>query len=100
MSVRELAQRLPSGKIMLIDVRGPEDRAKASLAEAVVLDQEMMEKLARMPKDTELAFMCHTGKSSRNAAEHFRKQGFTRVHNVTGGIEAWSQEIDSSVPRY
>ena len=100
MSVKELAQRLPSGEIMLIDVRGPEGRAKASLAAAVVLDQEMMDRLARMPKDTELAFICHTGKSSRNAAEHFRKQGFTRVHNVTGGIDAWSVEIDPGVPRY
>lgn len=100
MSVKELSERLPSGGIMLIDIRGPEDRAKASLAEALVLDQEMLDKLARMPKDTELAFMCHTGKSSRNAAEHFRKQGFTCVHNVTGGIEAWSVEIDSRVPRY
>lgn len=100
MSVQELAQKLPSGQITLIDVRGPEGRAKASLAEAVVLDQETMERLARLPKDTELAFICHTGKSSRSAAEQFRKQGFTRVHNVTGGIDAWSLEIDSGVPRY
>ncbi len=100
MSVTELSERLPSGDIVLIDVRGPENRAKASLAQALVLDQEMLDKLARMPKDTELAFMCHTGNSSRKAAEHFRKQGFTRVHNVTGGIDAWSVEIDSGVPRY
>jgi monothiol glutaredoxin len=60
----------------------------------------LLDRLSRMPKDTELAFMCHKGISSRNAAEHFRKQGFTRVHNITGGIEAWALEIDPGVPRY
>jgi monothiol glutaredoxin len=100
MSVQELSDRLPSGQIMLIDVRGPEDRAKASVAEALVLEQELLDRLTRMPKDTELAFMCHTGISSLNAAEHFRKQGFTRVYSISGGIEAWSVEIDPRVPRY
>jgi monothiol glutaredoxin len=100
MSVQELSDRLPSGQIMLIDVRGPEDRAKASVAGARVLDQELLDQLARMPKDTELAFMCQKGISSRTAAEHFRKQGFTRVHNITGGIEAWALEVDPGVPRY
>lgn len=100
MSVRELAEKLTSGNVMLIDVRGAEDRAKASIKAAAVLDEEMMDKLAQLPKDTELAFICHTGNSSRGAAEYFRKQGFTRVNNVAGGIDAWSLEIDSSVPRY
>jgi monothiol glutaredoxin len=44
--------------------------------------------------------MCHTGARSQVAAEHFRKLGFSDVSNVAGGIEAWSQEIDQSVPRY
>lgn len=100
MSVKELAERLSAGDIMLIDVRGAEDRAKASIDGAIVLDEEMMDKLAQMPRETELAFICHTGNSSQGAAEYFRKQGFTRVNNVAGGIDAWSLEIDSTVPRY
>jgi monothiol glutaredoxin len=100
MSVKELAERLSAGDIMLIDVRGAEDRAKASIDGAIVLDEEMMDKLAQMPRETELAFICHTGNSSQGAAEYFRKQGFTRVSNVAGGIDAWSLEIDSTVPRY
>lgn len=100
MSVQELAERLKTGNVMLVDVRGAEERAKASIAAAVVLDQAMMDQLAQMPRDTELAFICHTGNSSLGAAEHFRKQGYTRVHNVGGGIDAWSLEIDPTVPRY
>jgi monothiol glutaredoxin len=100
MQVRELAEKLKSGAVMLLDVRGEEDRAKASIAGAEALDERMMDRLARMPRDTELAFICHRGNSSRGAAEYFRKQGFTRVSNVVGGMDAWSQEVDSSVPRY
>ena len=100
MSVQELAERLKNGNIMLVDVRGAEDRAKASIAAAVVLNEAMMDQLAQMPRDTELAFICHTGNTSLGAAEHFRKQGYTRVHNVGGGIDAWSLEIDPTVPRY
>jgi len=100
MSVKELADRLSAGTVMLIDVRPIEDRTKASIDAAVALDEELIEKLAKMPKDTELAFICHTGNSSRGAAEYFRKQGFIRVNNVEGGIDAWSLEIDQTVPRY
>ena len=47
-----------------------------------------------------LVFHCHHGGRSQRAAEYFRDQGFRNVHNLVGGIDAWSQEIDSSVPRY
>ena len=47
-----------------------------------------------------MIFLCHVGNSSMGAAEHFRKQGFTDVSNVVGGINAWSLEIDPEVPAY
>ncbi|HLF32381.1 MAG TPA: Grx4 family monothiol glutaredoxin [Xanthomonadales bacterium] len=100
MSVKELAEKFSSGQVILIDVRGAEERARASIAGTAALDEAMLDKLAQMPRDTELAFICHLGNSSRGAAEHFRKQGFTRVNNVAGGIDAWSVEIDPAVPRY
>jgi monothiol glutaredoxin len=100
MSVKELAKKFSSGQVVLIDVRGAEERARASIAGTAVLDEAMMDKLAQMPRDTELAFICHRGNSSQGAAERFRKQGFTQVNNVTGGIDAWSVEIDPGVPRY
>jgi len=65
MSVQELAEKLKVGNVMLIDVRGEADRAKARIESALVLDEDMMDKLAQMPRDTELAFICHTGNSSR-----------------------------------
>jgi monothiol glutaredoxin len=64
------------------------------------LDKAALAELEAMPADTELAFYCHTGTRSQGVAEHFRKLGFSNVHNVAGGIDAWSKEIDPSVPTY
>jgi monothiol glutaredoxin len=100
MTVQELAKKMESGALTLVDIRGDDDRARASIEGSVVLTREMMEKLEELPKDSEIAFLCHHGNSSQGAAEHFRKQGFTKISNVAGGIHAWSLEIDSSVPAY
>lgn len=100
MAVAELAGKLQAGDVTLVDVRGEAERAQASIEGSLVLDRETMEKLEGMPKDTELAFLCHHGNASMGAAEYFRKQGFTRVSNVVGGIHAWSMEVDPSVPTY
>ncbi len=100
MSVVELKQRLEDNSVVLIDVRGSEERALASLAAAQAMNDETMKVIEAMPKDTALAFICHTGNRSQVAGEYFRKQGFTNVSNVAGGINAWSKEIDPSVPLY
>lgn len=100
LTVTELSERLKTANITLIDVRGAEDRAKASIAAALPLSDDLVKKLATLPKETELAFICHHGNSSMGAAEHFRKQGFSSVYNVKGGMDAWSLEVDNSVPRY
>jgi monothiol glutaredoxin len=85
----------------LVDVRPPEEREIAAVAVAYsALEGGGLERLLALPKDTPLAFLCHHGNSSRQAAEHFRGLGFTRVHNVEGGIDQWSVQVDPSVPRY
>jgi monothiol glutaredoxin len=100
MSVQELARKLEAGEITLVDIRGDDERAHAFLEGSEVLTREVMEKLEQMPKDSEIAFLCHHGNSSQGAAEYFRKQGFTKISNVAGGIKAWSEEIDPSIPNY
>ena len=100
MTVQELAEKLNSGDVTLVDIRAESERARAAIDGALVLDRSTMEKLEAMPKESRLAFLCHHGNSSMGAAEYFRKQGFTKIANVAGGIHAWSMEIDSSVPTY
>lgn len=100
-SVRELHDRIIAGAIDVIDVRPAHARAIAPFPEPHdVLDESSAERLATLPKDMPIAFLCHTGNSSRQAAEHFREQGFHDLYNVEGGIDAWSVEIDQGVPRY
>jgi len=100
LDVQALKRRLDAGDITVIDVRPPQDRALAPFALAEVLDAESHARLAALPKDTPLAFLCHYGNSSRGAAEHFREHGFRDVWNVEGGIDAWAEQIDPGVPRY
>ena len=100
MTVQELSERMKAGNVTIVDVRGESERTRAFIDGSWVLDRETMTKLEAMPKDTGLAFLCHHGNASQGAAEYFRKQGFTDVSNVSGGINAWSLEIDPSVPTY
>jgi monothiol glutaredoxin len=100
MSVQELQEALGAGGLTLVDVRTDEERGKASIEGALAMNADLMSKLEAMPKDTPLAFLCHSGGRSQVAAEHFRNQGFSNVANVAGGIDAWSREIDPSVPTY
>ena len=101
LSVQQLQTRLNAGDITLIDTRPAAARAQAApLASARVLDDEGYESLAALPKDTALAFICHHGSSSKVTAERFAAHGFSDVSNIDGGMDAWSVEIDHSVPRY
>ncbi|WP_257386236.1 Grx4 family monothiol glutaredoxin [Tahibacter caeni] len=100
LDVHGLKARLDRGDITVIDVRPAPDRALAPFAAAQVLDEDTVARLSALPKDQPLAFLCHHGNSSRSAAEHFRGLGFRQVFNVDGGIDAWSRQIDTSIPRY
>jgi monothiol glutaredoxin len=84
----------------LFDVRTDGERATARVAEATAFDDEGQKRLGALPKNTKLVFMCHHGMRSRVAAEAALRQGFTRVWNLEGGIDAWSTEVDPSVPKY
>lgn len=97
---KELKALLDAGRVELFDVRPDNERAKASIAQARKLDAESQEYLLGLEKDTPIAFHCHHGVRSRTAAEELLREGFTRVYNLEGGIEAWSSQVDPSVPHY
>lgn len=101
LSVEELKALIDSGESFeFMDVRTEEERATAKLSDTTIMTDAQAERLSALPKDAKLVFHCHHGVRSQQAAEHFTAQGFTNVHNVEGGIDAWSQRIDPSVPRY
>ena len=100
-SAKDLKALLDSGAVKeLFDVRTPAERERAKIAGSTLLDDTAMARIDGLAKDTPLAFHCHHGGRSRNAAEHFIKKGFKTVYNLAGGIEAWSRDVDPKVPRY
>ena len=101
MSPAQLKSRLDAGEpTHVFDVRPPDERAKAAIPSARALDEAAMELIESLPKDAALVFYCHYGQRSQSAAEYFRMRGYTNLHNLTGGIDAWSTQVDDSVPRY
>jgi len=100
-NVKEAARQLAEGRLTLVDVRPAEERAIASVnIPFETVDGENQQRLEGLPKDTRLAFMCHGGGRASRMVKRFRELGFTRVYNLTGGIIAWSEQIDSNVPKY
>jgi len=101
LSATELKALLDSGTpLEFVDVRTDEERQVAKIEGSRLLDQAYYEALLRMDKQTPMVFQCHHGVRSQAAAQHFQSQGFERLYNLIGGIDAWSAEVDSGVPRY
>lgn len=101
MSVQELKQLMDAGEtVHLYDVREQAERDIASIEGSVLLNEAAVGVIDKLERDALLVFQCHSGARSQAAADYFRGQGFTNVHNLEGGIDAWSQHIDPDVPRY
>lgn len=99
LSPMDAAARIAAGTLTLVDVRPPEERAFAAIKTKFATADDGIAALEALPKDTALAFLCHHGNRSAQAAGHFRQLGFGEVYNVTGGIDAWA-DMDSAVPKY
>jgi monothiol glutaredoxin len=97
---RELRDRLAAGVVHLYDVRSPQEREIARIEPSVLLDEAARTDILALARDTPLVFYCHHGVRSLAAAEYFLREGFKSVTSVQGGIDAWTSEVDPTVPRY
>lgn len=101
LSPAELAEALREGAVRLIDVRTREEFEAARIEGATLFTQELMQEiLSRGDREGLLVFVDHQGRRSMDAAAYFVGHGFTRARSLRGGVDAWSQEIDPSIPRY
>jgi len=103
-SVQETKALLDSGvPLRLIDCREPDEYAFCRIegAELMPLSTFAGEIGARVPDRNALVVIyCHAGVRSARAADYMTGLGYTNVRSMRGGIEAWSLEVDPSVPRY
>jgi len=85
----------------VVDVREPWEFDRAHLPDTKLIPmREIPSRMAELPADQELVLMCHHGSRSAQVAEWLSRNGFSRVHNLAGGIDAWSRLVDPAVPRY
>jgi monothiol glutaredoxin len=87
-------------KLELLDVRTGGEVQAAKMPRARVLGDDAKAFLEGLDRETPLVFVCHHGVRSRAAAEAALRMGFKKVYNLEGGIDAWSEKVDPSVPRY
>ena len=100
-TVRELKQKMDNGEpINVLDVREPHEYEVANIGVKLVPLGELPRRLAEFDQDENFAIHCKTGGRSAKAVKLLQDAGFGNVYNVKGGITAWSEEIDPSVPKY
>lgn len=89
------------GEVLLIDVREPFEYETAHINGAQLIPmRQIPEQVGALPKDKHLLIHCHHGGRSLRVTQYLRAQGYVAVTNIAGGIQAWSERIDRSIPTY
>ena len=104
-SAAEVKRRLDAGeKLHLIDVREPHEFAIAKIANSELIPMRQipgeLQSLEAKADSAPLVVYCHHGVRSMMAIGGLRMMGFKKLHNLSGGIDAWSVKVDATVPRY
>ncbi|HEX2739031.1 MAG TPA: molybdopterin-synthase adenylyltransferase MoeB [Rubrobacter sp.] len=100
-TVNELKHKLDNSEdINVLDVREPHEYEVANIGVRLIPLGELPQRLAELEQDDILAIHCKTGARSARAVKLLQDAGFENVYNVKGGITAWSEEIDPSIPKY
>jgi len=85
----------------LLDVREPWEYEKARIAGAQLVPmREVPARLQEIDQDRDVVAICHHGGRSQQVALFLEKAGYTKVHNLAGGVDAWSRTVDPTVPLY
>lgn len=99
---KELKSRLDKGEqLVLLDVREQWEFDLAKLNGSTLIPLGTLpNSIGNLSRDSEIIAICHHGMRSADATNFLIQQGFSNVKNLVGGIDAWSAQVDHSVPRY
>jgi len=101
-SARELKRKMDAREpLTLVDVRESWEYEIAQITGSKLIPLgELEERLAEIPRERIIVVQCHSGVRSEQGARLLQQAGFANVYNLEGGIEAWSRDVDPTVPRY
>jgi molybdopterin/thiamine biosynthesis adenylyltransferase/rhodanese-related sulfurtransferase len=98
---RELKARLDRGdNLFILDVREPHEYQICNIGGYLIPLGDLSKRVNELDSSREIVTHCRSGKRSAEASEFLRQAGFRKVLNLKGGILAWSDEVDPSVPKY
>ncbi len=104
MTPQELQQRLSdaaAGKPLLLDVREPWEFQICRLPGALLMPmQAVPARHTELDPDADTVVICHHGARSLQVAMFLEQAGFTRLYNLTGGLDAWARTVEPSMPVY
>jgi rhodanese-related sulfurtransferase len=88
-------------KPLLLDVREPWEHEQARIEGSQLVPMgEIVARVGELDRTREVVAICHHGGRSLQVAMFLEKNGFANVHNLSGGVDAWSRTVDPSVPLY
>lgn len=98
----ELHARIASGeKLQLIDVREPWEHETASIIGSTLIPmRDISSRLSELDAGSDMVVICHHGGRSMQVAAFLEREGFSKVHNLSGGVDAWARTVDPSMPVY
>jgi len=99
-SPEDLYSKLGAADLRLLDIRTREEFEAVSIPYSRFMTQEIMREAMNWPKETEIILVDHTGGRVLDAAAYFAGHGFANVKGLRGGIDAYSEQADPSLPRY
>ncbi|MCC7460737.1 MAG: hypothetical protein IT286_05485 [Proteobacteria bacterium] len=102
MSVKELETKIKNNeRPFLLDVREPFERDICKLTDDLNIPlKDLPTRAEELDKTKEIVIYCRSGGRSQQACLYLQEQGFTNVINLTGGVLAWSDYVDPSMPKY
>jgi adenylyltransferase/sulfurtransferase len=102
LTVEDLKRRIDRGEdLFILDVRNPEEFRIGRIPGSTLIPlPDLPQRFRELDAQREIVVHCKSGMRSAKAVQFLRGQGFTNLRNLTGGIQAWSERIDPSVPKY
>lgn len=100
-SATGLAEYLQENTPLLLDVREPWEYETCHIDGSQLIPmQQLPQALDQIPQNQDIVVICHHGVRSLRVCQYLEQNGYTHITNLTGGVDAWAQQVDPAMPIY